>query len=303
MSKRSWSEHIAGLILLSAILWLALWGILEFQRSKLEADEAYQNYQASSEHEQKKASEYIALECANSSASIDGIGKCLSEKVNTYIDAYSTKKDMKAQQDMAFWSKWMVYVGAAGVIVSIGGFFALLGSLAQTRATIKSNNTLLAAEIIPHISIVCAETEPIFIGPGGFRVGDEMREPLFQIYNAGRSTAVITAMYRMTKVCPKGKPLKRIKYPDTPRGGIYKQNFLVVGQGQYSSRIKIRSRRVSWDVSENDFVYFYGYVVYKDISERFYVRGYCMVYTHEGVFAEAWPAKNPSAYNYENSIP
>lgn len=50
--------------------------------------------------------------------------------------------DLQAQQDMAFWAKWMFWVSAASVVLSAFALLAVLWSLRQTSRAISDARTL-----------------------------------------------------------------------------------------------------------------------------------------------------------------
>lgn len=207
----------------------------------------------------------------------------------------ATQEINTATKAMADYALWQTRAAWAGTIL-------LVATLWLTIRTVKAGNTLLNVEIVPHLSIVCPDEKIEFLPGGSFKVGEITREPRFEIYNAGRSTAIVLEAYRETAAVPKRSPPEPITYPDIPDRGRYKKNFIVIGPGSKSSPIKMRPRSLPQEINGTEFIYFYGYIICKDIKDRHYIRGFCLVYTHEGVFSEAWPPRDPEKYNYQRRL-
>lgn len=106
------------------------------------ASQAYREYQQQTKTYEKEAADKIARLCENIIPSNPALRDCLLKGIEAYQGDETSKQDLKAQQDMALWGLWLLIVSALGLIVSVGGLWALFHSLRQTRIAIKDTREL-----------------------------------------------------------------------------------------------------------------------------------------------------------------
>lgn len=153
MPDRNRLRYVAYLIGGIAVLGALAFGGTEIHRRQLENAEAYKQAVREAESAKRQTAQEIAAECAVPGAATDFIRECLADKVKAHGEQYTTSKDLEAQVNMAFWAKWMVYVGAVGIPISILGLFGLLLSLRQTRQAISTDREIGEAQVRAYLTI------------------------------------------------------------------------------------------------------------------------------------------------------
>jgi hypothetical protein len=187
-----------------------------------------------------------------------------------------------------------IETGLLILTVGIGAWAAW----AASRATQLMERSLNLEEE-PHLYLTQSDEE-IELTSRGFTKNGQITEPFFDIHNAGKSPAVVLALYRrwgMATAFESPPPIA-----DRERGpGIYKENYIPVGPGDSFPLVKGMPSGIEFPIAPGFYVYFYGYIVFSDLSKRTYVRGYCLIFDR-GRFHTAWPPKNPELYNYQRRL-
>lgn len=133
------------------------------------AEVAYREYQEQTERYEKEAAEKVARICGNV-APLRTPSDCILREMQTYQNDDRAKKDLKAQQDMAEWSYWLLVATIVGIFVSIAGLAALLVSLSQTRTAIRDTRELGEFQMRAYVSLVEGEKESL-VGPSEIKAG------------------------------------------------------------------------------------------------------------------------------------
>lgn len=61
-------------------------------------------------------------------------------------------RDLQAQEDMAFWAKWMLYATCGSIVISAFALVGLFSSLIQTRRAIQDNREIGEAQTIAYMT-------------------------------------------------------------------------------------------------------------------------------------------------------
>jgi hypothetical protein len=211
MFERTWSGYAAALAVITAGIWLSLWGFFEVRQANLEHAQAYQSYTREAEAQQQEAADGIARECAVAPPAL--LNECLREEIAAHQSRDTDNKDLEAQQEMAFWARWVVYVGFMGLPISMVGLAALVISLAQTRTAIRDTREIGEAQTRAYLHVRSVQVGPQALEPGNtiwVRVECE---------NTGNSPALnleAVATIVFTKVPRDATGARRNEDPDDP---------------------------------------------------------------------------------------
>jgi hypothetical protein len=193
MLQGDWLRKLAIIAIAASFLGLivdaplSIWG--EYSRRS----HWYREYQEQVEHYEKEAADKIVRECAGIVPSNPALRDCLLKGIAAYQKDDTSKQDLKAQQDMAYWALWMLIVSAVGLVVSVFGLCALLYSLKQTRTAIKDTRELGETQMRAYLNLVETETEALH----GILRDDEKASVEFKFTNSG-STPARNAKYIAT---------------------------------------------------------------------------------------------------------
>lgn len=156
MPNRTWSgQHtIVAAFIFAAALGAAL-GTIAYREYRVGRD-AYGEYQRKAYADQREATSQIARRCATYGPPPEAIRRCIAEAVRAYDAERDTNEDLKAQKDMAFWSKWMLIVSGIGLGFSFVGLVALMDSLNQTRSAIRNDREVGQAQVRAYLTVESA---------------------------------------------------------------------------------------------------------------------------------------------------
>jgi len=109
-----------------------LWDESYFNKRRIHAE-----YQEQSERYRREASQNVAEACIGVADSAPDFRACILQKIEAYDAGKSTNEDLRAQQDMALWSFWMMLATSAAVIVTGVGIYFVRETLAANTAAVE----------------------------------------------------------------------------------------------------------------------------------------------------------------------
>ena len=178
MLGSNWRKDLEfGLIVAACALILALpiGGLLLAEYAKVHG--TFAAYQQNAERDRKATSEEISKTCFKSD--FIAFSTCINEKVAAYYKQQATNQDLKAQQDMAYWAKALLFVGLIQLGFSGAGIILVLRSLDLTRiatnAAVESNRDnreIGEAQIRSYVTIESCKFDFINTTPGNIGVLD-----------------------------------------------------------------------------------------------------------------------------------
>lgn len=126
-------------------------GIVLSEYAKVQ--QGYASYQRNAADDRRVAAEKAAQTCKD--REVVSLGSCVAKQIEAHAREQSTNQDLQAQQDMAFWAKWMFVASAATILVTGIGVYFVWRTLESTRETVliakdtvkeaaRSNDTLAA---------------------------------------------------------------------------------------------------------------------------------------------------------------
>lgn len=111
------------------------WALISEQYARLH--QSYSNYQQTAAQDRSKTADKITRACADLEAV--AFSDCITNRVETYYRQQATNQDLKAQQDMAFWGKWMFYASFGALGATVGGIWLVYLNLREARrVTVQS---------------------------------------------------------------------------------------------------------------------------------------------------------------------
>ncbi len=143
---------------------------------------AYSKYQESAEYDRRATQDAITNSCMD--ADIARAAKCFGEKVEAYYQKQETNKDLQAQQDMAFWAKWLFILGIAQALLSGAGIYLVARSVQQTGETLKLSSSTLHVENRPWLNFQIKVVSPLVRSNRGYSFGVSIA-----VKNIGKSPA------------------------------------------------------------------------------------------------------------------
>ncbi len=201
MSRSYWSEDRTVGAVVVAFLVFVFFGSVALVVSQFgDLHQSYAQYQANTEKNQNTARKSVEQVCS----SIGVIRPdCFVDAVEAYEKQKETNSDLQAQQDMAFWAKWVFILGAVQAVLSGFGLIYLVKSVRQAGTAISTAtkaNTITRemgeAQTRAYLSIV--KVQALFNFPA--------QKPVIRltVRNTGKSPAIeVTAAYK-TRMQTKG---------------------------------------------------------------------------------------------------
>ena len=150
-------------------------------------------YQQNAENDRRGSSEEIAETCGGREGS--AFRTCIAETLETYYTEQATNKDLQAQQNMAFWAKWMMYVSAATAAVTAAGVWYVARTLEETRRANEIMGKAYLTDQRPWLSVNIRPKEPLRIND--YSAGIEFN---LSVKNIGKTPATLANIE--TKLVP-----------------------------------------------------------------------------------------------------
>lgn len=142
MLRGNWGEKlalgIAYLVLLIIVVGAAAGLILDRYAA---VHETYASYQKNAQQDRATASKSIASSCFDTD--FTKFSGCLTEKIEGYYKQQATNEDLQAQQDMAFWAKWLFILGIGQAAIASIGIIYLARSVRQAATALKISSDSL----------------------------------------------------------------------------------------------------------------------------------------------------------------
>ncbi|MET2831619.1 hypothetical protein [Mesorhizobium shangrilense] len=146
-------RHFASLGVALTVAYLIISGGLGVWQQYNLGGKAYIEYQQQAEQHEREAANEIMQKCQTVAPVNPAFSDCLFEAIKSYQLQDRARQDLKAQQDMAYWSMLTVILSAVGLGVSILGLYALYRSLVHTRTAIKDTREIGEAEVRAYIGV------------------------------------------------------------------------------------------------------------------------------------------------------
>jgi len=118
-------------------------------------------YQKNAEHDRRITSKEIAESCGGRGGS--AFLTCITEALETYYSKQATNEDLQAQQDMAFWAKWMMYISAATAAVTAAGVWYVARTLEETRRANEIMGEAYLTDQRPWLALRISSQKPLKI--------------------------------------------------------------------------------------------------------------------------------------------
>jgi hypothetical protein len=201
MSRIDWREHlVAGLaaFLILAIIFAAGWGYVELQ-----TEQRVSEYYASQDkaHYSKQEEPKLCLSASESSRV-----KCLAEKVDTQQKWSESRRDLHAQEWMAFWAAWMFITSFLAAIAAIIGLILLRWTWSETRRTADVTRDIGEAQLRPYLIF-----EGFDIGldvDAGKLLGAKIRA---NVRNTGQTPAIQLDAFINVRICGPNDPIPDVE--------------------------------------------------------------------------------------------
>lgn len=215
--------------------------------------------------------------------------------------------DLLAQERMAHWTRIIGGLTAIGLALLAGTLWeaaeATNAATAAAKTAITTNETAknaFAADSEPFLIVRPIKANKIKWDGCNFTP----EKILFEISNVGRGPATVIELKRHWEACsPKTNPAP-MELGEIGRGVRRANISIPIGPGMDSLPMKSRNEKLP-SADPASWVYFHGYIKYKDISDNCYLSGYCMVYNPDEPelgLQIALPQKNAGKYNYRKKL-
>jgi hypothetical protein len=297
MSDSDRNGNIALVISAVAVFLLIVGGVTGLILSEYaNVHKVFATYQENAERDRDAATDEIGKSCYQPDIAV--FSKCLKEKVTAYYTQQATNQDLQAQKDMAFWAATLFALGIVQLAFSGAGIYFIWQSLALNRdavaeATKANANTIRAigqeqtnadrqqrAYIgVESIMLDCPSVNIPNYKPVPMSAGATITDfVVLNIQNFGATPAnkVYTWVNWFVVPYPQSLPLN-FNYPDVATPLPPDIEISMIETNLFPSQ-KFASRVAMSDVNpvilsnaRQAFVYFYGKIVYTDITktERF----------------------------------
>jgi len=187
MPRSEWLRNLAIVTVAASSIVLLVNVPLSIWEQYDRSSHWYREYQEQTQHYKKESADKIAGLCEHVVPANPALRDCLLKGIEAYQQDDTSKQDLKAQQDMAYWALWLLIVSAVGLVVSVGGLWTLLHSLKQTRIAIRDTRELGEAQMRAYVSLVEDEKQS-FMGPRRMTAGI-VPEVKFKFTNSGSTPA------------------------------------------------------------------------------------------------------------------
>ncbi|MBE0704814.1 MAG: hypothetical protein IH582_16890 [Afipia sp.] len=250
--------------------------------------EASAQYQRNAESDRHATSYEVAEACQGRAG--NAFRACIAEHLETYYRDQATNEDLQAQQDMAYWAGALFF---SSTILTGIGIFLLYGTLAATRETLReaergadAAQEMLAIERKPFLSIRPLDANKIQWDKEAGKIsiensggGDPSESVFCEIKNSGRSSAILTAVYRKWIAIDRHNP---IVIDPSVEGDSQRLNVTI----PISADGIVMAAKSEGEIhgKPDEWLMFVGYLEFTDVEQSdTYVSGFAFVYDPEGM--------------------
>ena len=181
-----WLRRLAALGIATSLIYLIISGALGVWGQYTTSSQSYREYQQQTEYYEREATEKIVRECAFVIPFSPAFRNCLLYSIQAYQQEDRSKRDLKAQQDMAYWAMILTIISAVGIGISAVAVWVVILSLRQTRTAISDTREIGEAQVRAYLSFVMEKID------GDITIGFDNPEGVsveFNIVNSGLSPA------------------------------------------------------------------------------------------------------------------
>lgn len=138
-------DTVSTIFAIGALVALCVCAVGIVLNEYAKVQEGYASYQRNADDDRREAIEKTAHACKD--RELTALRLCIADQFATYSGQQSANQDLQAQQDMAFWSMWMVVASGITILVTGIGVYLVWQTLEETRqAVVDTSRMTKAAE-------------------------------------------------------------------------------------------------------------------------------------------------------------